>query len=54
MDNVHSLSEFVKKAQNGNVEAFGKIYDLLLDRVYRFVYFRVNTKEDTTRRILLT
>ncbi len=45
MDN-NNLKELVKRVQEGDVEAFGKIYDLLLDRVYRFFYFRVSSKED--------
>lgn len=46
MDTSVNLSELVAKAQHGDAEAFGRIYDLLLDRVYRFIYFRVNNKED--------
>ena len=46
MDSVENLPELVRKAQKGDKEAFGKIYDLLLDRVYRFIYFRVGSKED--------
>lgn len=46
MDDIQHLSQLVKEAQSGDTEAFGRIYDLLLDRVYRFIYFRVNSKED--------
>mgnify|MGYP003834825341 CR=1 FL=1 len=28
-------------------EAFGQLYDLYIDKIYRFVYFKVNSKEDT-------
>lgn len=40
------MEALVKKVQEGDKDAFGKIYDLLLERVYRFVYFRVGSKED--------
>lgn len=46
MDTSVNLSELVAKAQNGDIESFGRIYDLLLDRIYRFMYFRVNNEED--------
>ncbi len=34
------LSELVAKAQDGNTEAFGKIYDAFLTPVYRYILFR--------------
>lgn len=34
-------------ASRGNKEAFGRIYDALFDRIYKFVYFRVSTHEET-------
>lgn len=37
--------ELVRKAKSGNEAAFGELYDLYFDKVYRFVYFRVNHKE---------
>jgi len=40
---IHNL---VHDARNGDREAFGKLYDNYLDAVYRFVYFRVGTREE--------
>lgn len=28
-------------------EAFGQLYDIYIDKIYRFVYFKINSKEDT-------
>lgn len=33
--------ELVAKAQNGDHEAFGELYQKYLDRIYRYIYFRV-------------
>ncbi len=38
--------ELIKKAQNGEVEAFGQIYDLYITKIYRFVFIKVNRKVD--------
>lgn len=38
--------QLVTDARNGDREAFGKLYDTYLDAVYRFVYFRVGSRED--------
>ncbi len=41
-----NLDELVKAAQEGNKDAFGEIYDVYFEAIYRYVYFRVS-KEDT-------
>jgi len=41
----------VERAQAGDAEAFGRIYDRYLDTVFRFIYFRVGSRplaEDLT------
>lgn len=38
--------KLIHDARNGDREAFGKLYDTFLDAVYRFVYFRVSSRED--------
>ena len=46
----------VQRAQEGDVEAFGKIYDRYLDTVFRYVYFRVGSRtlaEDLTQEAFL-
>jgi len=40
------IRELVKKAKNGEAEAFGLIYDLYLDRIFRFVYLKVSNREE--------
>lgn len=39
------LEILVQKALAGNETAFGQIYDLYFEKVYRFVFYRVNHKE---------
>ena len=46
----------VEKAKSGDAEAFGQLYDACVDRVYRFIYFRVSdvpTAEDLTSQVFL-
>jgi RNA polymerase sigma-70 factor (ECF subfamily) len=48
--------ELVAKAQDGDGEAFGQLYDRYVDTVYRFIYFRVNDRalaEDFTSETFL-
>jgi RNA polymerase sigma-70 factor (ECF subfamily) len=51
--NEHQL---VLQAKDGNPEAFGQLYDAYMERIYRFVYFRVDdqqTAEDITSQVFL-
>jgi RNA polymerase sigma-70 factor (ECF subfamily) len=46
----------VEKAQEGDGEAFGKLYDTYMDTVYRYIYYRVSNKalaEDLTQETFL-
>jgi RNA polymerase sigma-70 factor (ECF subfamily) len=46
----------VLQAQAGHSEAFGQLYDAYMERIYRFVYFRVEdqqTAEDITSQVFL-
>lgn len=46
----------VRAAQQGNGEAFGKLYDQYVDSVFRFIYYRVNDRalaEDFTSETFL-
>jgi RNA polymerase sigma-70 factor (ECF subfamily) len=48
--------ELVQRAQQGDGEAFGQLYDRYADVVYRFIYFRVNDRalaEDFTSETFL-
>ena len=51
---IHTL---VTHARAGDTEAFGKLYDIFLDTIYRFVYFRVSTTadaEDITEQVFVS
>ncbi|MCI0609598.1 MAG: sigma-70 family RNA polymerase sigma factor [Anaerolineae bacterium] len=48
--------QLVLQAQDGDAEAFGKIYDAYMERIYRFIYFLVDdqqTAEDITSQVFL-
>ncbi len=49
--------ELVKKAQDGEADAFGLIYDVYLPKIYRFVFIKVSRKqdaEDLTHQVFLS
>jgi len=39
------VAALVKKAKQGEEQAFGELYERYFERIYRFIYFRVNHKE---------
>jgi RNA polymerase sigma-70 factor, ECF subfamily len=46
----------VRLASQGDAEAFGKLYDIHLDTVYRYIYYKVRDSseaEDLTSRVFL-
>jgi len=46
----------VQQAKAGDAEAFGRIYDMYVDRVYRHIYYRVSSvadTEDLTQQVFL-
>ena len=48
--------QLVSQAKTGDSDAFGKLYDSYLERIYRFIYFRVEdqqTAEDITSQVFL-
>ena len=50
-DAAHEVWTLVERAQGGDTEAFGLIYDRYVDTVFRFIYFRVGNRplaEDLT------
>ncbi len=52
-DEVRTL---VEKAATGNVEAFGELYGIYLDRIYRYVFYHVHSKEtaeDLTEEVFM-
>ena len=51
-----SLDELVNSAQAGDADAFGQIYDQFVEKIYRFVYFKVGRREvaeDLTQNIFM-
>ncbi|MER5716978.1 ECF subfamily RNA polymerase sigma factor, BldN family [Streptomyces sp. NPDC002132] len=50
------MMDLVERAQSGEAEAFGKLYDQYSDTVYRYIYYRVGgkaTAEDLTSETFL-
>ncbi|MDT0270346.1 sigma-70 family RNA polymerase sigma factor [Streptomyces sp. DSM 44915] len=50
------MMDLVERAQNGESEAFGSLYDHYSDTVYRYIYYRVSsraTAEDLTSETFL-
>lgn len=48
--------QLVRRAQIGDPEAFARLYDGYVDRIYRYVYFRIThdqTAEDITAQVFL-
>lgn len=47
--NKHSLQEkflIYKVRQHKDADAFGKLYDYYVDRIFRFIYFKVSSREE--------
>jgi RNA polymerase sigma-70 factor, ECF subfamily len=52
----HRMMDLVERAQGGEAEAFGQLYDQYSDTVYRYIYYRVGgraTAEDLTSETFL-
>lgn len=51
----NEVQKLVVACQNGDSIAFGKLYDLYIDMVYRYVYYRVSKEEveDVTENIFV-
>ncbi len=48
--------ELISAAQDGDKDAFGEIYDRFIEKIYRFIYFKVGTREiveDLTQTVFL-
>jgi RNA polymerase sigma-70 factor, ECF subfamily len=44
-DPANEVWSLVERAQQGEAEAFGQIYDRYVDTVFRFIYFRVGNRQ---------
>jgi RNA polymerase sigma-70 factor (ECF subfamily) len=54
--NTHEEQALVLAAQRGDEQAFGELYDAYVDRIYRYIYYRVSTPEiaqDLTSEVFL-
>jgi len=40
------IEHLVDRAKNGDTEAFGRLYDIYGDRIYRHIYYRTSNVED--------
>ena len=50
------IVRLVEKAAGGNFEAFGELYSIYLDRIYRYVFYQINDKmtaEDITEEVFI-
>jgi RNA polymerase sigma-70 factor, ECF subfamily len=49
-------ADLIHRAKSGDADAFARLYDAYVDRIYRYVYFRVTddeTAEDLTSQVFL-
>lgn len=56
MDPISEDQSLVLQAQAGNPDAFARLYDACVERVYRYIYFRVTddeTAEDITSQVFI-
>ena len=56
MTDHRELRKLVEQAQDGDLDAFGRIYDLLYDRIYAFVLHQVGSRthaEDITAGVFV-
>jgi RNA polymerase sigma-70 factor, ECF subfamily len=42
-----SDSELVSMAEKGDITAYGCLYDRYIDQIFRYIYFRVNDRQET-------
>ena len=55
-DTLFDIDRLLDKAINGDGDAFGRLYDMYVDRVYRHIYYRVsstNDAEDLTQQVFI-
>lgn len=55
-DSEQHILELVDKSARGDSKAFGRIYDLFIDRIYRYVFYHVKDKmvaEDITQQVFI-
>lgn len=53
---TYEIKGLIKKAAGGSFKAFGSLYSIYLDRIYRYIYYQVNdrmTAEDITEEVFV-
>lgn len=52
---TEEIEQFVAQAQNGSSEAFGELYDIFINPIYRYIHYRVGPQEaeDLTELVFL-
>jgi len=48
--------KIVKRIQDGNLDAFGTLYEAYIDKIYKFIYLKVSDREiaeDITAEVFL-
>lgn len=52
---TEEIEILVKKAQDGSSDAFSKLYDIFVDPIYRYIYYRARSSaaEDLTELVFL-
>ena len=54
--NQPEVARLVKRAAGGDLEAFGELYGIYLDRIYRYVFYQIRDKmtaEDITEEVFV-
>jgi RNA polymerase sigma-70 factor (ECF subfamily) len=54
--NQSEIVRLVREAAGGNFDAFGELYSIYLDRIYRYVFYQVSDKmtaEDITEEVFI-
>jgi RNA polymerase sigma-70 factor (ECF subfamily) len=54
--NTKDIAMLIDKAADGNFEAYGQLYSIFLDRIYRYVFYQVKNKmtaEDITEEVFV-
>jgi len=46
MNNPFANKILFLQVKNKDPEAYGRFYDLYVDRIYRFIYFKINAEDD--------
>lgn len=52
----HEITKLVERAADGNLEAFGKLYHIYIEQIYRYVFYQVKDKmtaEDITSDVFV-